>query len=125
MSNTILTMKTIKFAVTPMYLLVFGVALLGFQKVYADGNDGNEWSDKTPQVQPAPPSPQGKLDPRLPPMLPGEPVVRGGKKMNVWTTSGPVPVSEAPEPFQEKNRIHVDDVDVIVDRDHGRYGHSE
>lgn len=77
--------------------------------------DGNEWSEKNNQETQAA-APQEKLDPRLPPLLPGEPVVRGGKKMHMWSTSGPVPVSEPPEPFQGQQKIDVDDVDVIIDR---------
>lgn len=35
----------------------------------------------------------GDMDPRLPPVLPGETIVRNGRTMKMWSTSGPVPVS--------------------------------
>ena len=42
------------------------------------------------------------FDKRLPPVLPGEQVNDSGRKMKVWSTAGPVPVSSAPpEPYQE------------------------
>jgi hypothetical protein len=44
----------------------------------------------------------GDLDPRLPPVLPGEMVIRNGRPMRVWSTSGPVPVSPpAAEPTSQ------------------------
>lgn len=39
-------------------------------------------------------TPEPTLDPRLPPVLPGEEVERGGKKMKVWSSSGPVYVQD-------------------------------
>lgn len=40
---------------------------------------------------------------RLPPVIPGEEITRGGKKYKVWSTSGPVPVSRPPEPWKSSN----------------------
>lgn len=40
------------------------------------------------------------FDKRLPPVLPGEEVKDSGKKMKVWSTSGPVPVAQPPEPWK-------------------------
>lgn len=48
-------------------------------------------------------------------LLPGEEVVTPtGKKMRVWSTTGPVPVSAAPEPFEKGQKVNIDDVNVIV-----------
>ncbi len=48
-------------------------------------------------------------------LLPGEEVVTPtGKKMKVWTTEGPVPVSKAPEPYEDERDIN--GVPVIIDR---------
>lgn len=45
--------------------------------------------------------------------LPGEEVVSPtGQKMKVWTTSGPVPVSRAPQPFDDPHQTQVDKVNV-------------
>lgn len=38
------------------------------------------------------------FDKRLPPVLPGEEVNDSGRKMNVWSTSGPVPVNPSGPP---------------------------
>lgn len=38
--------------------------------------------------------PEPTLDPRLPPVLPGEEVERGGNRMKVWSSSGPVYVQD-------------------------------
>ena len=40
-----------------------------------------------------------QYDKRLPPVLPGEEVTtEGGRKMRVWSSSGPVPVNPRPTP---------------------------
>ena len=54
------------------------------------------------------------FDKRLPPVLPGEEVNDSGKKMRVWSTSGPIPVSEAPEPWRAKGELPAG-VGVVVD----------
>jgi hypothetical protein len=38
-------------------------------------------------------------DPRLPPVFPGEEVRDGDKIIKTWSTSGPVAVSQPPEPW--------------------------
>jgi hypothetical protein len=59
------------------------------------------WADEA-GVQQAPQSftPTSKqYDKRLPPVLPGEEVTtEGGRKMRVWSSSGPVPVNPRPTP---------------------------
>lgn len=52
---------------------------------------------------------------RLPPILPGETVERGGKKLRVITSAGPVVTDPNVELEQDRERIEVDDIDVIVD----------
>jgi hypothetical protein len=59
------------------------------------------------------------LSDRLPPVLPGQEVQLGGKKMKVWSSSGPVAVSEAPKaPVVDSNQVDVElgSVGVVVDR---------
>jgi hypothetical protein len=48
------------------------------------------------------PTPTGKqYDKRLPPVLPGEEIVtEGGRKMRVWSSSGPVPINPPQQPQQ-------------------------
>jgi hypothetical protein len=41
--------------------------------------------------------PAEQIDPRLPPVIPGQQVTAGGKRHVVISTAGPVPVSPAPE----------------------------
>ena len=57
------------------------------------------------------------FDKRLPPVLPGESHPDGRQEMNVWSTSGPVPVSKAPEPFKKYDARELVNggVSVIVD----------
>lgn len=53
--------------------------------------------------------PEPTLDPRLPPVLPGEEVERGGKKMKVWSSSGPVYVQDLnQEPREAPENVIVD-----------------
>ena len=66
---------------------------------FADGVYSKSASVPTPRNQ-LPPS----LDKRLPPVVPGERAVINGKDMRLWSTSGPVTVSEAPEPFKDSRQ---------------------
>lgn len=52
--------------------------------------------------------------------LPGEEVVTPtGKKVKVWSTRGPVPVSKAPEPFEDREKtVLPSGVIVEVDEDY-------
>lgn len=53
--------------------------------------------------------PEPTLDPRLPPVIPGEEVERGGKKMKVWSSSGPVYVQDLnQEPRESPENVIVD-----------------
>ena len=62
------------------------------------------------------------FDKRLPPVLPGEIVNDSGRKMKVWSTSGPVPVSDAPEPWKKDEDVlsggktGPSDVHVVIDK---------
>jgi hypothetical protein len=76
-------------------LSLFSLVTLGTAQARAD-------AAYDPQAEQAPlPSPERapefnpRADPRLPPVLPGEEVSVGGKRMRLWSTSGPVPVSPA------------------------------
>lgn len=71
------------------------------------------------------PGSDASFDKRLPPVLPGEEVSDGNKKIKVWSTSGPVPVGQAPEPWSQdkwhrfdQGRFNRDGapVEVIVDQ---------
>ena len=45
------------------------------------------------------------FDKRLPPVLPGERMSDNGHDVRVWSTSGGVPVSQAPQPFDNQQLI--------------------
>ncbi len=57
------------------------------------------------------------FDKRLPPVLPGERVNDNGRDMRVWSTAGEVPVSRAPQPFEDRELIEdaLRNPGVIVD----------
>jgi len=49
-------------------------------------------------------------------LLPGEEVTTSsGKKMKVWSTRGPVPVSRAPEPFEDREKTVINGSNIIID----------
>lgn len=72
----------------------------------------------------ATPGSDASFDKRLPPVLPGEEVSDGKNRMKVWSTSGPVTVGPAPEPWkgtpEDQRRILGSDVGVIVERERSR-----
>jgi hypothetical protein len=48
--------------------------------------------------------------------IPGEEVITPtGKKLKVWSTTGPVPVSRAPDPFEDREKSVLPAGGVIVD----------
>ncbi len=50
--------------------------------------------------------------------LPGEEVVTPtGQRLKVWSTKGPVPVSQAPQPFEDREKSVLGNVPVVVDVD--------
>lgn len=115
------TMKTCKFVSLALLGLI---AILAPNLVRADGESENhEWAAPS---QVAPKKDSARInDPRLPPLLPGEEVNAGGNTIRMWTTSGPVPVSEAPEPFAapsaprlgtHHDQSELGDIGVIVDQ---------
>ena len=58
-----------------------------------------------------------QFDRRLPPVLPGEEVSDGKNKMKVWSSSGPVPVGPAPEPWADSYKTRVSpEVGVVIDQ---------
>jgi hypothetical protein len=63
------------------------------------------------------------FDKRLPPVIPGESIQHNGRRMRVWSSSGPVPVGnvpQAPEAPQLPGNVNqnpiLPGVGVIVDR---------
>ena len=97
-------------------LLIIPVAAL------ADGPSGNSDSEWTHNAIPtATAGSDATFDKRLPPVLPGETVTDSGRKMKVWSTSGPVPVGSPPEPWKNDSSLTVGEsgsgVSVIVDRE--------
>jgi hypothetical protein len=82
---------------------------------------GKVLSEELPEAEATPnQASDASFDKRLPPVLPGEVVNDSGRKMRVWSTAGPVPVSDAPEPWKEKVGGEESDVQVplgvIVDQ---------
>ncbi len=79
----------------PILFLLSALVCSGAPSAHADSSAG-------PAVQGADPTPTGKqYDKRLPPVLPGEEIVtEGGRKMRVWSSSGPVPVNPPQQPQQ-------------------------
>ena len=58
-------------------------------------------------------------DKRLPAVMPGQEVEANGKKMNVWTTSGPVQVAQPPEPWRKDSdqiKVNANGLGVIIDQ---------
>ncbi len=48
--------------------------------------------------------------------LPGEEVVTPtGQKMKIWSTKGPVDVSKAPEPFEDREKSTLDNTNIDID----------
>lgn len=87
-------------------------------RALADGEASNRAQGDGQASSTAETSPQ-LLDKRLPAVMPGQEVTANGKKMKVWSSSGPVPVSEPPEPWRrDSGQIHVNEngVGVIVDQ---------
>lgn len=75
----------------------------------ADGQNDERQSDNQQQIFPGvPPAPEAgsdaQFDKRLPPVLAGEYVNDSGRTKRVWSTSGPVPVANAPEPWKDQNQ---------------------
>jgi len=84
---------------------------------FADGQ-GRGYDTSAVPTTAATPGSDASFDKRLPPVFPGEEVVDSGKKIKVWSSSGPVPVNPAPEPFQRESDTKVLDAvgGVVVDQ---------
>jgi len=108
---------------TMKFCFALALALLIINSyVYADGSV-YENKPSLPEAETTPnQASDASFDKRLPPVLPGEILNDSGTKMKVWSTSGPVPVSNAPEPWKENNNslsqpnIPGKDISVIVDQ---------
>lgn len=55
--------------------------------------------------------------------LPGESVkTPEGQKIKMWSTAGPVPVSQAPDPYQNSHGVDPSQIGVVVEHDgYGRH----
>jgi periplasmic divalent cation tolerance protein len=54
-----------------------------------------------------------ELDPRLPPVLPGEEIIRNGKRIKVWSSAGSVSVATPPAPGETPL---IPNIPIIVDK---------
>ncbi len=112
--------------------LFIGVSLI-VAPASADGHGDFAAPEATPNQ-----ASDATFDPRLPPVLPGEEVSDGQKTMRVWSSSGPVPVAQPPEPFESRREksalegISAGGIDIVVDqrkdprgRDEGKNGGHE
>lgn len=99
--------------------VLFCLVCIASNQVFADGTNPANTVRVQPQKQPT-------LDPRLPPVVPGEELVRNGKTTKVWSTSGSPSVGgEVPAPNSPPQNWTVnngtgpggngDGVSVIVD----------
>ena len=81
---------------------------------WADGGrDSFSVSQDSPEIAKA----DAQFDRRLPPVLPGEEVSDGKNKMKVWSSSGPVPVGRAPEPWADPGKTRISpEVGVVIDQ---------
>ena len=98
-----------------LILLLF--ILASFPSFSFSDDSGNEWTATNGNESQKNGS-DATFDKRLPPVLPGEEVNDGNRKMKVWSTAGPVPVAPQPEPWNPKssNKLESGSVGVIVDR---------
>ncbi|MBX7143058.1 MAG: hypothetical protein K1X79_01270 [Oligoflexia bacterium] len=65
--------------------------------------DGQEASSGIEQRQASVAHAPRAVDKRMPPVVPGQAVNDGKKDMNVWSTSGPVPISEPPQALEPRH----------------------
>ncbi len=102
-----------------MFTLFLTCALFAPLAVMADGK---EWTVQKGRVREEPTPNQASdasFDKRLPPVLPGEEVGDGDKKIKVWSTAGSVSANEPPAPHHPSTKHHlegIDGVSVIVDQ---------
>lgn len=98
-------------------LFVFIISVLFPVLLFADGNLSGSSTPSSIANAPVNKASDASFDKRLPPVLPGERMNDSGHEVRVWSSSGPVPVSQAPEPFKDKQLIDdfVTNKSVIVD----------
>jgi len=91
--------------------------------IFADGVESNTPSSGSIANAPVNKASDASFDKRLPPVLPGERMNDSGHEVRVWSSSGPVPVSQAPEPFKDKQLINdvVRNQGIIVDERRDRF----
>ncbi len=104
--NSETNMSNFRHSLAFAFLLVPQVALADGENTGQAGSAGMNTSGKES-------SNFGKTDR----FLAGEEVITPtGKKVKVWSTEGPVPVSKAPQPFQDEvDQRLPDDTNIVID----------
>ncbi|MCB0338567.1 MAG: hypothetical protein KDD53_03135 [Bdellovibrionales bacterium] len=83
----------------PIFILLF--ILFINSAAYGDGEVyQRQVREQVPEPTPNQAS-DASFDRRLPPVLAGEDINDSGKRKRVWSTSGSVPVADAPEPYKK------------------------
>ncbi|NMC64480.1 MAG: hypothetical protein GYA55_15045 [SAR324 cluster bacterium] len=91
--------------------------------VFADGVPSDTPSSGSMANAPVNKASDASFDKRLPPVLPGERMNDSGHEVRVWSSSGPVPVSQAPEPFKDKQLVNdvVRNQGIVIDERRDRF----
>ena len=93
-----------------VFLLILSIFLIDIRQSYADAPGADSFKEPSPQ--------NGSLasfDKRLPPVIPGEEIGTGNKKMKVWSTSGDLAASEPPAAPEFRHRERSPSIGVVVD----------
>ena len=98
-----------------IFIVTLLVCVVCAETVMADGQGS---SPRTAAAQVKEPESAASFDKRLPPVIPGEEVRDGNKKIKVWSTSGSLSVGDVPEPNSPNKQrdIDVGSVGVVVDQ---------
>lgn len=95
-----------------MALLLSLLPLLSIERCFADGEPvGNV------QTREEEPPSAASFDERLPPVIPGEEIPDGDRKIKVWSTSGSVSANPPPVPPAPNQPP----LSVVIDRDDHRH----
>lgn len=114
-----------------LLILIFCIAVSSLVPLQGSAADGTEFQEREEWVK-EPSSPEvAVIDKRLPPVIPGQTVSDGTRKIKVWSTSGPVPVSPPAAPgapgtpgvVEPQPPVTGESLEVIVDaRDNDKRG---
>jgi hypothetical protein len=121
--------------VTCLFLLAFMLAA-GPKGVLADGDRGESWQVETEEVVSSQNDQgmknhgenqggEGIMDPRLPPVIPGEEVIRQGKRIRVISTSGPIPLRERKLERRDSSYRYQPEGVIVDMRDRFKDRHSD